>query len=116
RLFLQPEKLQNERVLDQISRFFHHLALLRQPANFPLVAAQRQTLVQRTADLTLQLAYAPAVGLRLDLVKSSLVRAVYGEKRDIVGPAETKIIGQCVAYQRQVGWCGFWERREKVRR
>lgn len=65
-----------------------HLPLAGKPANFVLVAAQRQPLVQGAGDLPVQFAHAPLVLGRLDLVEGALFGVADGQEIDVVGAAE----------------------------
>ncbi len=84
----ETEELQHERVLDEIGGFFHDLPLGGEAADFFLVPAEGEALVEGAGNLALKLAHAPLVGSGLDLVEAALVRGFDGEKFDVVGPAE----------------------------
>ena len=114
--FFQTQKFQDERILDEIRRFLDYLPLAGKPPYFVPVAAERQSFVQGTGDLPFQLAHAPLIPGRLDLVEGALIGVSDGQEGDVMGPAESESAFQqadgLARWVRQHGQ----RRRELVRR
>lgn len=91
---VEPEELQHQRVLHEVSSTFDHLTVGRQPPDLALIARQREALVKRAFDVPPQLAHRPLVLRGLDLVEAALVRIVDGLELHIVRPSQGKRVVQ----------------------
>ena len=88
---LQTQELQHDRVLDKVRRFLDHMPLAGEATHLPLVAAEREPLVQRAVNLPLEFADAPAAIGGLDLVEATRVGVVDEQQGHVVGPAEGEV-------------------------
>ena len=94
RVVLQTEELEDERILEQIRGFLDDLPFGSEAADFLLVPAEGEPLVEGTGDLPLKLPHGPLPGGGLDLVKTTLCGVVEGEQFDVVGPAKGERVQQ----------------------
>lgn len=68
-MLLQTEEFEHDGVLEEISRLFYDLSFDREAANFVLVPAEGEALVEAAGDLPLKFTDAPLVGVGLGLIE-----------------------------------------------
>jgi len=105
----EAEEFENKRIFNKVGGFFDDLSFAGQAANFVLVSAEGEALVERAGDLALELAHAPLVGGSLDLVETTLFGDIDREQLDIVRPSERE------AVQESNGQGGWFEKRFLLR-
>ena len=89
-LFGQAQKLQHQRLFEQVLGPADDFPLLGQLANAVFVAAQGQTLVQAAVKLALEFPHGPVLAGGFDFVEVAFVGLLDAQQKNIVRPAQAE--------------------------
>ena len=86
--FLQSQKLQHQRLFENIRRMRHALPFAGQFADALLIPAQSQTLIKAAIELALEIPHCPILRGGLDFIEVALVRVLDAKEKDVMRPAQ----------------------------